>query len=55
MGTLLQRGNTDQIKIIPAKAEIQERTLRRNTLPILGLPPFEREKTNWIPAFAQCH
>jgi hypothetical protein len=37
---------------IPAKAGIQERTLRRNAPPFFDLPPFGRENTNRIPAFA---
>jgi hypothetical protein len=38
--------------VIPAKAGIQEQPLRRNAPPFFDLPPFGREKTNWIPAFA---
>jgi hypothetical protein len=38
--------------VIPAKAGIQERIFRRNAPLFFDLPPFGREKTNWIPAFA---
>jgi hypothetical protein len=38
--------------VIPAKAGIQKPTLRRNAPPFFDLPPFGREKTYWIPAFA---
>jgi hypothetical protein len=38
--------------VIPAKAGIQKRTLRRNAPQFFDWPPFWREKTHWIPAFA---
>jgi hypothetical protein len=38
--------------VIPAKAEIQKRSFRRNALYFFDWQPFWLEKTYWIPAFA---